>query len=968
MSNEVEESCMELVWAFGVNCEVEGGVHDLSRDGSEEASRNAVFYFVANTGVVFDLESRKQKLLQGHCNAISCATVSSCKKWIVTGDEGLESMLIVWDSESGLPVRSFLNPHQFGLCAVAISEDGKFIASLGSSNDTTDQDVKIWEWAIEDPKPLHQAVCTIGSEAYSLIAFNPNDFKELAVNGIHDVVFFAWNRSTLEHQKPPLPNATTKATTIGSTVFLKPAVKSARAKAVSGTSDGTLILWDCVEESDLSEEKARELKNSLLPIRMATKTVRLNKHGGITTLKPFQSMLIVGGEDQSVRFYDMEFRIVAWFEDIDAGPVNSISVSRTAKLHMVNMPSQAINSGNGVVDESIEPRNIKFGLPDLVIGTRKSQIIRILAKSFEEPASGKRRGELLHRGCNGPIVGLCAHPMEPTVFISTSTGYIQSWNVETKELLCIETMHPDEKPTGISISADGSFIAIGFKNGMIRILRWGSSHDFAEICCFHVHPNKAINLTQFSPDGRFLAFSDSDNAVGLYRFIDSDVVAANGKSFTTVDNMRVNQGKRRGEAGPGMEPGDGSEPRNGWNYLGRFVSHTAQIVHIYFGVSPERTVCFFSLGKDGFLVEYDLEKSSIVDGIRLLKEPTSVAFGTCKPTCCTLEGEFLLIADSEHKIKMFRASDHACVKTVLGPSYGGPIEEFVKIKASEYLVYRTAKQVVGLIKQPLDGNPFKSMGLIAHPREVMAAVVLRHGGCFASSGGQDAAIHVWTVRTDVLDSMYNAGFSSHEKIEGVPKELIPFLSMLDSPNEHSEGKHPVFEEIVDFFYYAQIRHQGEQTTKPRRIEGFIPANQIPDLMRALGFYPSEQQVQNILSELEFEGIENVSLETFMKLYLNHRPLRGTTLDEIHQVFERLRLNTGNQDVLTWKSLQNFLHESGESMTETELEEALYTLMGKAGRLALRPPKCITVKQFTSNILGFQVEDNKNNNNDSEAKK
>lgn len=32
-----------------------------------------------------------------------------------------------------------------------------------------------------------------------------------------------------------------------------------------------------------------------------------------------------------------------------------------------------------------------------------------------------------------------------------------------------------------------------------------------------------------------------------------------------------------------------------------------------------------------------------------------------------------------------------------------------------YLIYSTATKVIGLIKMPLDGNPNKTMGLIAHP-------------------------------------------------------------------------------------------------------------------------------------------------------------------------------------------------------------------------------------------------------------
>ena len=58
----------------------------------------------------------------------------------------------------------------------------------------------------------------------------------------------------------------------------------------------------------------------------------------------------------------------------------------------------------------------------------------------------------------------------------------------------------------------------------------------------------------------------------------------------------------------------------------------------------------------------------------------------------------------------------------MGPTYGG---EIVKLKNldvegtnDKFLIYSTKEKVIGLIKMPLDGNPNKTMGLIAHPKSV----------------------------------------------------------------------------------------------------------------------------------------------------------------------------------------------------------------------------------------------------------
>lgn len=83
-------NALRLSWSFGFQKDLVGGVHSLST-----ASRRAVFYPAAHTGVIYDFARRQQMLLQGHCHLISCCAVSEDKRWIVTADRGPESMLVV---------------------------------------------------------------------------------------------------------------------------------------------------------------------------------------------------------------------------------------------------------------------------------------------------------------------------------------------------------------------------------------------------------------------------------------------------------------------------------------------------------------------------------------------------------------------------------------------------------------------------------------------------------------------------------------------------------------------------------------------------------------------------------------------------------------------------------------------------------------------------------------------------------
>ena len=66
---------MNLKWVIGFNKDIINGVHNLTSD-----DRTEIFYSAAHTGVIYNYETREQKLLQGHCNKISCCTISSDKR------------------------------------------------------------------------------------------------------------------------------------------------------------------------------------------------------------------------------------------------------------------------------------------------------------------------------------------------------------------------------------------------------------------------------------------------------------------------------------------------------------------------------------------------------------------------------------------------------------------------------------------------------------------------------------------------------------------------------------------------------------------------------------------------------------------------------------------------------------------------------------------------------------------------
>jgi Ca2+-binding EF-hand superfamily protein len=87
--------------------------------------------------------------------------------------------------------------------------------------------------------------------------------------------------------------------------------------------------------------------------------------------------------------------------------------------------------------------------------------------------------------------------------------------------------------------------------------------------------------------------------------------------------------------------------------------------------------------------------------------------------------------------------------------------------------------------------------------------------------------------------------------------------------------------MKDFFYYSMIKSENENTTKTRKLDGTVPVGQLPNLMRAMGYYPTEQEVKNMIDEVKNSVLAetgvpttHVSLDKFITLFVNHRPVYG----------------------------------------------------------------------------------------------
>lgn len=899
VEDEVKTSTtsLNMCWAFGVNKHVP--VHNLSSGG-----RKMALFVCAHVGVMFDWEGNKQELLQGHCNVISCTCVSEDRRWIATADRGTESMVIIWDSFTTIPVQTIFEAHPDGCAAIAMSPDAKYIATISYN---LPQTVSVWDWTNNGETPICSATLdgNFGKQTY--ITFNPEDSSELVSNSESQVVFYSWNENTLEYVAPPLTDKDFNRS-VGQ--YSQSIFQLQSPRALTATSCGNIVVW---------EHAGGDLPCN----RKAFKIVKLQEKA-LTVLTTADKYIVTGDVAGHVRFLDQQLRLTNWYKHFNAGPINAVSMSYSPKIVDTQTPK----------DQTYYPASstlegIPFVVNDFVISTLTANVAYFCTDGSKLQFILKEHDSDTH--------ALARHPSEPRLCVGGYSGLLQLWDYEKKELLMSRVFDQRQlKIQCLTFNPSGDLLAIGFTNGSVRILDGLTLKE--EGCgdglAVFSHCHDCITNIKFSHDSSYLATSDLDRCVTVFKAQKDDL----------------------------------DRP---WVYIGKQRAHYKTIQDISFGIALDSNLPrLLSLGQDRVLVEYDLVNSS-TDDLRLISSERIEQ--SAVPQCFTwyppiVKENFLVVANDQFKLKLYNSTTKMCRRTLLGPTYGTPLRRLIALppcndRTTRYLAYITLDKV-GLQCLPLDGNPHKTMALIAHPEGVSNLVCSYDGKYLFTAGGEDCSVLMWEINLDALEAAAALGG------EG----LVPFYGLLEGGRDGE-----LFAELEDYFYYAQIRSQGVDTTETRQVSTKVPLAQVPYIMRALGFYPTEQEVDDMINELKFSNyvttgkyVTEIDLGEFIKLYVNHRPAFGISPFDLHEAFSKLGTPSDEGFALDRDNLLSLLQNKGEHMTEAEMAEVMSTLLGigelggsaetgtysasDAGEfLRAHLPENITADNFAAQVLGFQTE-------------
>jgi len=692
-------------------------------------------------------------------------------------------------------------------------------------------------------------------------------------------------------------------------------------QAVTGTKSGQIVVWDMsfIMETDSNPEQRRPIKIVQL---VNTEATFLTTQG---------DYLVVGSKDGAVRFYDQRFTVEAWFEHINAENILSISFA--------DLPPRSCKED---LAKRGEDSTSNFACPDFIVASDNAKIVELKSTFFEEvPPAGEEetfvQGTILVKGMRYPVNAVAVHPKKPWVAFAGGDGehsYIYVWNHRTrlrqkfKPVNGKKILHEYSKePLCLEYSPNGDFLCVGFKDGTYLLLDSENINGERQPQIKYTDKARDILRIIFSQDGLAMAIADKENKVALFKW----------------------EHKKNNPDNP-ME----------WVHCGSHKSHYKPVTGLAFGTSIDENdrnlLRFFSVGEDRRLIEYDTNSTEATQ-LQILS--VNKIDQENKPTCCiwypVSTGEDLLLTMNDaYKVKLWNSNNKDCRLTCLGPTSGGPVTKIKLIVKSKdkqstidlpdyYLAYSTAEKIIGLIKLPLDGNPNKTMGLIGHPGEISDIAVSGDYKFMFTTGGKDLCANMWFIAEEAIERQIALGGSGEE----------PFQNMIEGGKN---GK--AYKDMKDFFYYSQIRSKKENTTKARKLEGTVPLEEIGYLMRAMGYYPSQQEIDNMMNEVKYSKFTNtgkvvnsLDMDTLLRVFVNHRPVYGVDRNEIKEAFEVI---SGGRGVLLKDDLFELLFTKGEPMNERELRGCLTSLLMPVGGSAESMiPNEITPDYFLEKILGFE---------------
>ncbi|XP_022820002.1 cilia- and flagella-associated protein 251-like [Spodoptera litura] len=950
----------KMRWINGFNHKV--GVINLNDRGS-----TILFYSASNCGVIYNWSTHQMWLLQGHRHMITCIAADERGRWLVTADSGAENVLIVWDFKDLFPQKTFFAPHgNAKIAKVAISSDAKYLLSMAYTSEKMSLYFWIWSYGQDYPHAIYEESSILRDSIVEL-GFNPSKSEQFLMMTRINIYIGVSKRVVLvergisketdrwEIKVKSMDKVNPEYGKLMCYTFVKGA-----SQILVGTSRGAVLVYGYTIEykanvEPLNIERLRYIK-----------MLKLNKKM-IHVIKNIDGVIVTGNSCGEIHFYDYQLRLLYWVHGFTVDRVKALSFNISPRSSMILDPKcnkicpcwEKVEVEKDPVTGEIQQKLIKMRLPsDATVGGKPFLVRDFIITTYNQGVGfvdfvTEKYTTLLDHN-RSLVQTMSVHPEKTILCLGYKNGIVELFDFLLHKLVTRLDLRstytvvvppnddsincnfaitvPELSVTCLKYSPSGMHLACGLNTGQILFLD-PTTIDILTPTPFY-DTNGDIKYMCFSQDSISLATADAGRTVCVYKY--------NCKTFK-------------------------------WVFIGKHRSHYKDITALVF--MPFKTdggeYKLVSLGLDRCMVEYDIASSNeeyleIVSLDRVDQTALPLA-AIAWPTPADLNPEeyrtdlpMLLMANDEYKYKIVNYATTMTLSTVLGPRYDHPVNRMQLItnkigdENNQYLLFG-CREVIGMQKMPLDGNPWKHVGLLGHPVKVLEMCFREDLEILFTIGARDTTYTQWIAHFKSVETTTKRGGPN----------LDPYYCLVENGRPGW-----LFQEIRDLFYYIQILCQGTFSPARRRVKDYIPIDSLPDLMRALGFFPSEYEVENLLIEARYKvylhtPVTEIDFEEFVKLYLNHRPVFGENFKCLRLAFRTFANVTKNGFSIKRNDFIEILTSNGEYFTRELCWYLLTILSGHSieDRALMNEddfsflPECISFTDLVTEIIGIQEMDN-----------
>ncbi|KAG5192222.1 WD40-repeat-containing domain protein, partial [Tribonema minus] len=460
-------NCLELEWVHGYRG------HDC-RNNAVYAADGTVVYHAATLGIVLARNAEgqsSQRFYQGHTNDILSLTLHPNGTLCATGQDGKVPSIQVWSLETLATAASLSGFHRRGVGALAFSDNGTMLASVGMDDDNS---IALYNWRAHDGKPVANAK---GERSKTLdICFKPGSTGEVITVGVKFIRSYSVQGQVLLGKKV---SAGAGAASLTSTC-----VRYAGPDAVVGTSGGEVYVFSHIKHLELNSNAA-----GLAQLYAGGK-------GGVIAIWEIGTGIFAKSTRRTLMSSPLPGSAGSAVRSIYLSPDGSQLLVGTQDCELWEVPvTAAISTGN----------NTAAGLKDC-----------------EEP--------LVRGHHSGELWGLAAHPSEGEYCTAGDDQTLRVWDVASKRQLCAANLGGAAR--ACAYSPDGALVAVGMGgggarggsgkqrcDGAVKVFE-RSVNGGGQVALRLLHElrdaKQWISDIKFSPDGKTLAVGSHDNCVYLY--------------------------------------------------------------------------------------------------------------------------------------------------------------------------------------------------------------------------------------------------------------------------------------------------------------------------------------------------------------------------------------------------------------------------------------------------------------------